>query len=108
MKKPSISEGAAIVGALALCVVAYKSFRPAEPLTTSDSSVTVEMSAVSAEDNKRSLSFVDSGLAKGLSGDYSSAIADLTKAIEINSQYADAYSGRGFEKFKSGSKRRLF
>ena len=36
---------------------------------------------------------------KNEKGDYSGAISDYTKALEINPQYADAYYGRGIAKY---------
>ncbi|WP_239420375.1 tetratricopeptide repeat protein [Synechococcus sp. KORDI-100] len=44
----------------------------------------------------------DSGIEKAMSGDYQGAIADYTKAIEINPQYADAYLGRGLRRYELG------
>ena len=36
------------------------------------------------------------GFASSLKGDHKTAIVDFTKALELNHNYADAYSGRGF------------
>ena len=38
------------------------------------------------------------GVAKGRLNDYSDAIIDLNKAIEINPRYAEAYNDRGVAK----------
>ena len=43
-------------------------------------------------------SYANSGLAKHKLTDYTGAIADFTKAIEIDSMYADAYAYRGYSK----------
>ena len=43
--------------------------------------------------------YVDSGIDKGKRGDYQGAIADFTRAIEINSQLAPAYYNRGHAKY---------
>ena len=42
--------------------------------------------------------YVNAGVEKGKSGDFQGAIADFTKAIEINPQDADAYTNRGSAK----------
>ncbi len=41
----------------------------------------------------------DNGLKKYEQGDYQGAIADYTKAIEVNPQNADAYIRRGYTKY---------
>ena len=46
--------------------------------------------------------FVDRGVAKGKKGDLDGAIADCTKAIELNPKSAVAYSIRGLAKGKKG------
>ncbi|ABM78777.1 tetratricopeptide repeat protein [Prochlorococcus marinus] len=46
--------------------------------------------------------FFNRGYAKDELKDYQGAIADYTKAIAINPQYADAYNNRGIAKRKSG------
>ena len=43
--------------------------------------------------------YVDRGVAKYRLRDYQGAIADYSKAIEINPQYADAYNNRGIAKY---------
>ena len=40
---------------------------------------------------------------KLLKGDYDSAISDFTKAIQLNPQHADAYTGRGNAYDKKGN-----
>ena len=42
--------------------------------------------------------FYNTGLEKHQNGDYEGAIADLTKAIELNPDYADFYHNRGVAK----------
>ena len=44
----------------------------------------------------------NSGVDKYEQGDYQGAIADFTKAIEINPQFASAYSIRGMSKYLLG------
>jgi len=46
--------------------------------------------------------YFESGLAKAKLGDYSGAIVDYTKAIEIDPNYADACVGRGAAKYLNG------
>jgi tetratricopeptide (TPR) repeat protein len=42
--------------------------------------------------------YVNAGIEKGKRGDFKGAIADYSKAIEINPQYANAYKNRGIAK----------
>ena len=44
-----------------------------------------------------------SGKEKHNAGDFSGAIAEFSKAIDLNPQYADAYGLRGLSKYKSGN-----
>jgi tetratricopeptide (TPR) repeat protein len=46
--------------------------------------------------------FFENGNEKYRQGDYSGAIADYKKAIDINPRYADAYSNRGLARYKLG------
>jgi tetratricopeptide (TPR) repeat protein len=47
--------------------------------------------------------FVTSGLDKYRMGDYDGAIADYTKALDLNSSYLGAYNNRGMAKSKQGN-----
>ena len=53
---------------------------------------------VNAADNP----FIKSGKAKFDEGDYRGAIADYSRAIELNPDYANAYYNRGIAKSKLG------
>ena len=44
----------------------------------------------------------NSGVDKYKQGDYQGAIADFTKALEINPQYTNAYANRGVSKYFLG------
>ena len=46
--------------------------------------------------------YVNAGVEKGKRGDFKGAIADFTRAIDIDPQYAYAYFNRGTAKRKSG------
>ena len=48
-------------------------------------------------------SYVTSGLEKARQGDYDGAIADYTKALELNSSYIGAYVNRGMAKANQGN-----
>ncbi len=54
--------------------------------------------AKSAED------YYNSGVKKGESGDWSGAIEDFNKAIELTPNNADVYSNRGIAKIRLGQK----
>lgn len=47
--------------------------------------------------------FYDTGYSKHNAGDFTGAIADFSKAIELNPQFGDAYNFRGMSKYKSGN-----
>src|SRR5947209_1204907 len=59
-------------------------------------------SAVSAQPASRAEQYYRSGIAKKASGDLDGAIADYTKAIEINPRYAGAYINRGVARKMKG------
>ena len=51
--------------------------------------------AVSPGTNAADDPFIKSGKAKFIQGDYSGAIADYDRAIELNPDYVEAYNNRG-------------
>ena len=50
------------------------------------------------------MAYKNRGIAKKKLQDYRGAIADYTKAIELNPYLAEAYNNRGFAKLKLGQK----
>lgn len=46
--------------------------------------------------------YYESGYQKHNSGDFSGAISDFSKSIELNPSYSDAYNFRGMSRYKSG------
>ena len=66
----------------------------------------VAVSGVAAADDHpaAAIDAYQRGVGKQRKGDLDGAIADYTKAIEIDPQYADAYSNRGFAKSAKGDR----
>ena len=47
--------------------------------------------------------YLNRGMARFSSGDYSNAITDFSKVIEMNPRYIDVYNTRGIAMFRSGN-----
>jgi tetratricopeptide (TPR) repeat protein len=56
--------------------------------------------------NQKAEQYFNKGLEKGKQKDYLGAIADYTKAIEINPKYMEAYYNRGMTNIAIGQKDR--
>lgn len=64
--------------------------------------VAYEQSAPGQTVPRSAVDYYSRGIARGEKGDSEGAIADFTKAIEINPRYAEAYYNRGVARFRRG------
>jgi tetratricopeptide (TPR) repeat protein len=72
--------------------------------TPSTSQPLSNRTSVASTENITAKELVERGIAKGKEGDYQGAIADYTKAIEIDPKDADAYIRRGNARYDLGDK----